>query len=76
MEDNVVMLDVGGTMFKATVGVLNGSGMFKAMLTDCPYSGDVIYIDKCGHVFKHVLGYLRDYRYPTLLSIYTSWTTT
>lgn len=66
MTDVTVTLDVGGTIFKAKMSCLLKCEMFKQGFKDSPYKGEVVHIDRCGHIFKHVLGYLRNsrYRYP------------
>lgn len=53
MEDVIITLDVGGTIFKASSSVLAKCSVFKSMLKDVPYEGQTIYIDRCGHIFKH-----------------------
>ena len=64
MNDNIITLDVGGTIFKASYTCLIKCEFFNSLLHDIPYINELIYIDRCGHVFKHVLGYLRNDNYP------------
>lgn len=63
MEAKIITLDVGGTIFKINQKHLLKSEFFQNLFEDCSY-GEPIFIDRCPHIFKHVLGYLRDNTYP------------
>jgi len=61
----IVKLNVGGRKFTTTCATLNKSEIFKNMLNDSTINfKERIFIDRSGRIFEHVLGYLRDDRYP------------
>ena len=64
MEDRLVTLDVGGTVFTINSSHLLKCEFFRVMFEDVTYEGEKIYIDRSSHIFKHVLSYLRDCKYP------------
>lgn len=68
MSDDIITLDVGGTIFKTTKTTLKGSSYFRSLFEHSwtMKPGEPYFIDRSGVLFEHVLCYLRDinYKYP------------
>nr|QBK90307.1 MAG: BTB family protein [Pithovirus LCPAC102] len=71
MNDMLLKLKVGGTMFETTVGSIGKSTYLrdKVELSTCfdnDISSSIFFIDRMAHIFKHVLALLIDenYEYP------------
>ncbi len=61
---DIVLLDVGGTIFKTTRSTLSHSAYFTSLFERWQYKPDEPYfIDRDDEGFKHVLRYLRDNNY-------------
>ncbi len=63
----IVILDVGGTLFKTTETTLKFSEYFRSSLKwKGTNNEEIIFIDRSPYIFKHVLSILRDpsYKYP------------
>lgn len=67
MEDEVVELDVGGTIFKTRVSTLAQSRYFSNIFLTEKFErwpeGKRLFVDRCPELFKHVLRVLREPRY-------------
>lgn len=66
---SIIILDVGGSLFKTTKETLCKSAYFETLLSENweGSNSEPIFIDQSPKLFKHVLCFLRDpkYRYPT-----------
>lgn len=60
----IITLNVGGIIFDTTTGTLFKATYFDSILTRWNPNTTVIFIDRSPHIFKHVLGLLRDPQYP------------
>jgi hypothetical protein len=61
----IITLDVGGKLFKINKELLIAkSEYFDNFFKDNKTYEEPLYIDRCPHIFKHILGYIRDTNYP------------
>lgn len=63
----IVKINVGGKIFETSIDTLVKINYFKYMINDTYVDvNDVIFVDRSGHIFKHVLALARDinYKYP------------
>lgn len=60
----IITLNVGGIIFETTTGTLFKATYFDSLLTRWHPTTGAIFIDRSPHIFKHVLGLLRDSQYP------------
>lgn len=61
---DIVLLDVGGTIFKTTRSTLSNAAYFTSLFERWIYNPDEPYfIDRDDEGFKHILRYLRDNNY-------------
>ena len=51
-------------MFSIGMRYLKDCEYFNLMFNDIGYTGQVVFIDRSPHIFKHLLSYLRDHTYP------------
>ena len=69
MSSEIIKLDVGGKIFKIKKDLLiMKSEFFENLFNDNIINSDEeIFIDRCPHIFKHVLGIIRNsnYQFPT-----------
>lgn len=67
-NSDIVILDVGGKIFKTTVSVLSQTDYFKNIIInkniDKIERGETIFINDSPHIFKHILELLRCHNYP------------
>ena len=62
-----IKINVGGQKFKTTIFTLKKINYFKYILEDTNYdNSQTIFVDRSGHIFKHVLALARNenYKYP------------
>lgn len=68
MTAKSIKINVGGTIFETTEGILLKSSYFKAQLErfSVKDKSKTIFVDRSPHIFKHVLSLMRDseYAYP------------
>lgn len=64
MAGLIIKLNLSGTLFEVEKDKLIQSDMFKGILEDIEYDGSIINVYRSPHVFKHVLSYLIDNKYP------------
>ena len=71
MKNETIKFNVGGTLFETTFGTIKHSSFLNA-LCDIKWgeNKEPIFIDRDSKHFKHVLAFLRDYRYPFPLKLY------
>ena len=56
MNEEIVTLDVGSTVFKVGKPTLLKCEFFSNVFEDVGSTNEPLFIDRCGHIFKHVLG--------------------
>lgn len=61
--DNIT-LNVGGTVFIVGKSTLLKCEFFRNIFEDTEQTDEPLFIDRGGHIFKHILGHLRSNNYP------------
>lgn len=62
IHGQIIKLNVGGTRFYASYGILRTSPYLKQVLNDIHSFQDEVFIDRSGQLFIHIIQYLRDGR--------------
>lgn len=61
---SLITINISGKIFSTQKEIISKSNLFKTMLEDIEYNGEIIYLYRSAHIFKHVYAFLIDHTYP------------